>query len=228
MGKRVGTQAAGPSRECPASSRNPLRVAPRSFGRKASACSSACENGFDNRPESRLAGIRAPASITHSRPDQRTVHDARSLHRCGASVGYSWPSAWPPRCRPCRRLRHRRSIRHARRSASGQRVIDGHQVGALGSNASSRWRGLPQFGRDLFGGAEQRLSPRSRTAGRAGLRARPGDNLIRLHSGYSDTSFAITLDREGKCSCPGRDHLPVGTPFSTREPDQGPARDRGA
>lgn len=69
-------------------------------------------------------------------------------------------------------------------------------------DAQSRWRGLPQFGRDLFRGADQQFTPIENTPVGPDYVLGPGDNLMVFVSGLTDTSFSLTLDREGKVFLP--------------------------
>jgi polysaccharide biosynthesis/export protein len=74
--------------------------------------------------------------------------------------------------------------------------------------AEARWRGLPQFGRDLFTNAEERFAPVQDGPVGPDYVLGPGDNLVVFISSFADTSFALTLDREGKVFLPR-----VGTTF---------------
>jgi polysaccharide biosynthesis/export protein len=74
--------------------------------------------------------------------------------------------------------------------------------------ASTRWHGLSQFGRELFQGTETRFGPIEDVPVGPDYVLGPGDNLVVFISGFSDTSFAVTLDREGKVFLPR-----VGTTF---------------
>ncbi len=75
-------------------------------------------------------------------------------------------------------------------------------------SAEDRWRDLPQFGRSLFtpGGAGF-TPPEGGTVGPDYVLG-PGDQLLVFVSGFSDTSYALPLDREGKVFLPR-----VGTVF---------------
>src|SRR5206468_1899659 len=74
--------------------------------------------------------------------------------------------------------------------------------------AETRWRGLPQFGRELFRGTDPRFAPPEDGPVGPDYVLGPGDNLVVFLSGLTDTSFALTLDREGKVFLPR-----VGTTF---------------
>ncbi len=66
----------------------------------------------------------------------------------------------------------------------------------------SRWRGLPEFGRELFRDTLQRFTPIENTPVGPDYVLGPGDNLLVFVSGLSDTSYSLTLDREGKVFLP--------------------------
>ncbi len=68
--------------------------------------------------------------------------------------------------------------------------------------AASRWRGLPEFGRDLFAGSEARFGPAENGPVGPDYVLGPGDNLVVFVSGYSDSTYSLTLDREGKVFVP--------------------------
>ena len=74
--------------------------------------------------------------------------------------------------------------------------------------AGTRWRGLPLFGRQLFTGTEPRFSPVEEGPVGPDYVLGPGDNLMVFISGFSDTSFSLLIDREGKVFLPR-----VGTTF---------------
>src|SRR5437867_1879217 len=74
--------------------------------------------------------------------------------------------------------------------------------------AETRWRGLPQFGRELFRVPDPRLAPAEDGPVGPDYVLGPGDNLLVFISSLADTSFALTLDREGKVFLPR-----VGTTF---------------
>jgi protein involved in polysaccharide export with SLBB domain len=75
-------------------------------------------------------------------------------------------------------------------------------------NPATRWRGLPQFGRELFRDATERFSAVEDGPVGPGYVLGPGDQLTIFISGYSDTTLSVTLDREGKVFLPR-----VGTTF---------------
>jgi protein involved in polysaccharide export with SLBB domain len=90
----------------------------------------------------------------------------------------------------------------------GQEAVESLRRMLSVPSAGSRWRGLPQFGRELFRGAEQRFSPVEDGPVGPDYVLGPGDNLIVFVSALTDTSFALTIDREGKVFLPR-----VGTTF---------------
>jgi len=69
-------------------------------------------------------------------------------------------------------------------------------------SARSRWRGLPVFGRDLFRDSEQRFAPSENAPVGPDYVLGPGDNLLVYVSSIADTSFSLTIDREGKVFLP--------------------------
>ena len=75
-------------------------------------------------------------------------------------------------------------------------------------SADARWRGLPVFGRELFTTPETPLTPVENAPVGPDYVLGPGDQLQIFISGYSDTSYALALDREGKVFLPR-----VGTTF---------------
>lgn len=75
-------------------------------------------------------------------------------------------------------------------------------------SADARWRGLPVFGRELFTAGESPLTPVENAPVGPDYVLGPGDQLQIFISGFSDTSYALTLDREGKVFLPR-----VGTTF---------------
>jgi protein involved in polysaccharide export with SLBB domain len=90
----------------------------------------------------------------------------------------------------------------------GQRTSDNLRGLLSPPTAESRWRGLPEFGRDLFQAKETGFSPIQDGPVGPDYVLGPGDNLVVYVSSYADTSFALTVDREGKVFLPR-----VGTTF---------------
>ncbi len=75
-------------------------------------------------------------------------------------------------------------------------------------SAESRWDGLVVFGHDLFRDAGERFSAVQDAPVGPDYVLGPGDNLVVFVSSFRDTSFSLTLDREGKVFLPR-----VGTTF---------------
>ena len=75
-------------------------------------------------------------------------------------------------------------------------------------SVESRWDGLAVFGRDLFRDAGERFSAVQDAPVGPDYVLGPGDNLVVFISGLRDTSYSLTLDREGKVFLPR-----VGTTF---------------
>ena len=64
-----------------------------------------------------------------------------------------------------------------------------------------RWRGLPLFGRDLFLGESAQAPVENGPVGPDYVLG-PGDNLLVFVSAWSDTTYSLTLDREGQVFLP--------------------------
>ena len=69
-------------------------------------------------------------------------------------------------------------------------------------SAEGRWGDLPQFGRDLFQPGSAAFTPPESGPVDPDYVLGPGDELRVFVSGYSDTSYALALDREGKVFLP--------------------------
>ncbi len=68
-------------------------------------------------------------------------------------------------------------------------------------NAHDRWRGLPLFGHELFEGAAA-FSPSEQGPVGPDYVLGPGDQLVVFVSAWSDSTYALTLDREGRVFLP--------------------------
>ena len=90
----------------------------------------------------------------------------------------------------------------------GEQAVESLKHALAVPSAGTRWRGLPAFGRELFRGSETRFGPIEDVPVGPDYVLGPGDNLVVFISGFSDTSFALTIDREGKVFLPR-----VGTTF---------------
>jgi protein involved in polysaccharide export with SLBB domain len=64
-----------------------------------------------------------------------------------------------------------------------------------------RWRGLPLFGRDLFLGESAQAPVENGPVGPDYVLG-PGDNLLVFVSAWSDTTYSLTVDREGQVFLP--------------------------
>lgn len=85
----------------------------------------------------------------------------------------------------------------------GARIVNSMRRALSVPNAETRWRGLPTYGRGVFADvAEGRFAPVEDAPVGPDYVLGPGDNLVVFLSGYSDTSFVLTLDREGKVFLP--------------------------
>ncbi len=85
----------------------------------------------------------------------------------------------------------------------GARIVTSVRRALSVPSAETRWRGLPTFGRDVFKDvAEGRFAPVEDAPVGPDYVLGPGDNLVVFLSGLSDTSFVLTLDREGKVFLP--------------------------
>jgi polysaccharide biosynthesis/export protein len=84
----------------------------------------------------------------------------------------------------------------------GQRTADNLRELLAAPSAETRWRGLPQFGREMFVKTEQHFTPIEDGPVGPDYVLGPGDNLMVFISSYADTSFSLTLDREGKVFLP--------------------------
>src|SRR6185369_15777847 len=84
--------------------------------------------------------------------------------------------------------------------------------------AATRWRDLPLFGRELFAHSDERFTPTENTPVGPDYVLGLGDNLMLFVSGLRDTSYGLTLDREGKVFLPlvGTTYL-WGLSFSAAE-----------
>ena len=84
--------------------------------------------------------------------------------------------------------------------------------------AESRWGGLPVFGRDLFVAGSGALAPIENAPVAADYVLGPGDNLLVFVSGWSDTSYTLTLDRDGQVFLPRVGSTSLwGLPFGDAE-----------
>lgn len=84
----------------------------------------------------------------------------------------------------------------------GERVESALRHSLSTPSPESRWRGLPTFGRELFVGRDSSLAPVGTTAVGPDYVLGPGDNLMVFVSGLTDTSYALTLDRDGQVFLP--------------------------
>ena len=89
-----------------------------------------------------------------------------------------------------------------REPVPGRESVESLRRALESPSAESRWRGLPRFGRDLFRDAAQAFTPVENTPVGPDYVLGPGDNLVVFVSGLTDTSFSVTLDREGKVFLP--------------------------
>jgi protein involved in polysaccharide export with SLBB domain len=96
----------------------------------------------------------------------------------------------------------------AKRRLPGENIESGLMRSLRSPSADARWRGLEMFGRELFTTGESLLTPVENTPVGPDYVLGPTDQLQVFISGYSDTSYALTLDREGKVFLPR-----VGTTF---------------
>jgi polysaccharide export outer membrane protein len=88
------------------------------------------------------------------------------------------------------------------RQTPGRETIESLKRALSVPSAASRWRGLPAFGRDLFKDGDQRFAPIENSPVSPDYVLGPGDNLIVYVSSFADTSYSLTLDREGKVFLP--------------------------
>jgi polysaccharide export outer membrane protein len=89
------------------------------------------------------------------------------------------------------------------RELPGERVQQSFRRGLATPSPEERWRGLPVFGRELFSGRDSlALSPVLNGPVGPDYVLGPGDNLVVFISGFSDTSYSLTLDREGQVFLP--------------------------
>jgi protein involved in polysaccharide export with SLBB domain len=84
----------------------------------------------------------------------------------------------------------------------GREAIESLKRSLTTPSAQSRWRGLPAFGRDLFRDSDQRFAPIENTPVSPDYVLGPGDNLLVYISSVTDSSYSLTLDREGKVFLP--------------------------
>jgi protein involved in polysaccharide export with SLBB domain len=94
------------------------------------------------------------------------------------------------------------------RPAPGREALKSLRRSLTTPSEAARWRGLPQFGRDLFEGGGGGFTPVENAPVGPDYVLGPGDNLVLFVSGLRDTSFSLTLDREGKVFLPA-----VGSTF---------------
>jgi len=95
-----------------------------------------------------------------------------------------------------------------KRGLPGQNVESSLMRSLRSPSADARWRGLEMFGRELFAAGESLLTPVENAPVGPDYVLGPEDQLQVFVSGFSDTSYALTLDREGKVFLPR-----VGTTF---------------
>jgi polysaccharide export outer membrane protein len=86
--------------------------------------------------------------------------------------------------------------------APGREAIESLHRNLVTPSAESRWNGLQVFGHDLFAGSPERFSVVEGAPVGPDYVLGPGDNVIVFVSGLRDTSFSLTLDREGKVFLP--------------------------
>jgi protein involved in polysaccharide export with SLBB domain len=127
----------------------------------------------------------------------------RGLWLAGLVCSLLGPGAWAEAEKP-----NPKPPEHLGEPFPGQRTADNFGDLLSAPTAEARWRGLPQFGRELFRAAEERFGPVQDGPVGPDYVLGPGDNLVVFISSYADTSFALTLDREGKVFLPR-----VGTTF---------------
>jgi protein involved in polysaccharide export with SLBB domain len=84
----------------------------------------------------------------------------------------------------------------------GSEAVQSLRRALVTPTAAARWRGLPEFGRELFEGSEARFGPAENGPVGPDYVLGPGDNLVMFVSGYSDSIYSLTLDREGKVFVP--------------------------
>ena len=89
----------------------------------------------------------------------------------------------------------------------GQRTAENLRGLLSPPTPETRWRGLPEFGRDLFH-ATSTIGTVSEGPVGPDYVLGPGDQLVVFVSSFADTSFQLELDREGKVFLPR-----VGTTF---------------
>ena len=95
-----------------------------------------------------------------------------------------------------------------RRRVPGENIEPSLLRSLRSPTADARWRGLEMFGRELFAAGESLLTPVENAPVGPDYVLGPGDQVQVFVSGFSDTSYALTLDREGKIFVPR-----VGTTF---------------
>ncbi|TMQ69617.1 MAG: hypothetical protein E6K80_11120 [Candidatus Eisenbacteria bacterium] len=84
----------------------------------------------------------------------------------------------------------------------GERVESAFRQSLTTPAPEARWRGLPVFGREWFTGRDSSLAPVSGAVVGPDYVLGPGDNLVVFVSGLRDTSYALTLDRDGQVFLP--------------------------
>ena len=68
--------------------------------------------------------------------------------------------------------------------------------------SANRWRGLPRFGGELFGGDDAAFAPSGEGPVGPDYVLGPGDQLLVFVSGRDDSTYALTLDRDGQVFIP--------------------------
>ena len=86
--------------------------------------------------------------------------------------------------------------------APGREAVMSLRNSLVTPTAATRWKSLTPFGHDLFRDAGERFTAVQDAPVGPDYVLGPGDNLVIFVSGLRDTSFAVTLDREGKVFLP--------------------------
>ncbi len=86
--------------------------------------------------------------------------------------------------------------------APGREAVLSLRNSLVTPTAATRWKELVPFGHDLFRDAGERFTAVQDAPVGPDYVLGPGDNLVVFLSGLRDSSFAVTLDREGKVFLP--------------------------
>jgi polysaccharide export outer membrane protein len=95
-----------------------------------------------------------------------------------------------------------RDVTNANGPAPGSKAVESLRRSVTVPSAGERWRGLSEFGRDLFLAAAPGASESENTPVGPDYVLGPGDNVMVFLSGLTDASHSLTLDREGKVFLP--------------------------